>query len=82
MRRKLPILASIVMVLAGMHSSATAQTSREDRARHEAGLRGRGQAPKIGDPAPKVSAKAKTDGAMVDLSKPKRVTVLVFGSHT
>lgn len=82
MKAKFSILASIALMLGAIQSPATAQTTREDRARHEAELRGRGKAPKAGDPAPKVSAKAEADGALVDLSMPKRLTVLVFGSHT
>lgn len=39
-------------------------------------------APKVGDPIPKVSAVTLLDGEKVDLSQPKRVTVLIFGSHT
>ncbi|MHC4340302.1 MAG: EF-hand domain-containing protein [Planctomycetota bacterium] len=42
----------------------------------------RDDAPKVGDEAPKVKAKSLTDGRYVDLSKPKRLTVLVFGSWT
>lgn len=47
--------------------------------------RGRGMvdhAPAVGAPIPKVSAKAQADGKMVIINKPKRLTVLVFGSHT
>lgn len=77
----LPIV--IAAVLAAMPSHAVfAQSPRETRARHEAELRGRNPAPAPGDPAPKVSAKSKADGTLVDLSKVKRATVLVFGSHT
>lgn len=77
----LPFL--IAAVLAAMPSHAVfAQSPREVRSKHEAGLRSRSPAPAPGDPAPKVSAKLKADGALVDLSKVKRVTVLVFGSHT
>jgi len=39
-------------------------------------------APKVGDEAPKAKAKSLKDGRYVDLSKPKRLTVLVFGSWT
>jgi len=39
-------------------------------------------APKVGDPMPKVSAVAMKDKKKVDLSKPDKVTVLIFGSHT
>lgn len=47
--------------------------------------RGRGMvdsAPAIGDPIPKVSAKGQSDGKWVAFNKPKKLTVLVFGSHT
>lgn len=37
--------------------------------------------PKAGMAAPQVSAKT-ADGKVVDLSKPARFAVLVFGSHT
>ena len=39
-------------------------------------------APKVGDSAPKVSAKTLEEGTEIDLTKPERVTVLVFGSWT
>lgn len=39
-------------------------------------------APKVGDVIPKVSAVSLTDKKVVDLSAPKRPTVLIFGSHT
>ena len=39
-------------------------------------------APKAGDPAPKVKAKSLKDGKIVDLSKLRRTTVLIFGSYT
>ncbi|MHC4959986.1 MAG: EF-hand domain-containing protein [Planctomycetota bacterium] len=51
----------------------------------EAALSGRklhDPAPKVGDAAPKVSAVSLADKRKVDLSKPKRTTVLVFGSWT
>ena len=80
--RKTICITLALAAMAAAQRSAHAQEGREVRARHEAELRGRQPAPKIGDPAPMVSAKAKSDGAVVDLSKPKRVTVLVFGSHT
>ena len=39
-------------------------------------------APKVGKPIPKVSAVTMKDQKKVDLSKPEKVTVLIFGSHT
>ena len=50
-----------------------------------AAMRGRAYndtAPKVGDVAPKVTAKSTADGRDVDLSNVKRTTVLVFGSWT
>ncbi len=46
------------------------------------GRRLRDNAPKVGDAAPKVRAASASDGRTVDLSKPGRITVLVFGSWT
>ncbi len=39
-------------------------------------------APKVGAQAPDVSAKTLKEGRDVDLSKPQRTTVLIFGSYT
>ncbi|MDB4265385.1 hypothetical protein N9891_01405 [bacterium] len=39
-------------------------------------------APKAGDAIPKVSALTLKDQKKVDLSKPEKITVLIFGSHT
>lgn len=39
-------------------------------------------APKVGEAIPKVSAVTMKDKKKVDLSKPDKVTVLIFGSHT
>jgi len=44
--------------------------------------RGMDRAPKEETAAPKVSAAAFAGGATIDLAKPKRTTVLVFGSYT
>ena len=44
--------------------------------------RGQDKAPKVGSALPKVSAVTLKEGKTVDLSKPKRHTVLIFGSHT
>jgi len=42
----------------------------------------RDPAPKVGDAAPKVKADSMKTRKPVDLSAPKRTTVLIFGSHT
>ena len=42
----------------------------------------RDDAPKVGADVPKVKAVSAKDGRAVDLSKPGRTTVLVFGSWT
>ncbi len=39
-------------------------------------------APKVGDPIPKITAITLADSKKIDLSKPEKITVLVFGSHT
>jgi len=39
-------------------------------------------APKAGDPVPKLKAKNLKDDSLVDLSRPRRTTVLIFGSYT
>lgn len=46
------------------------------------GRRGPDNAPKVGDAAPKVEAVKLEGKEKVDLSKPEKVTVLIFGSHT
>ena len=46
------------------------------------GRRLRDDAPKVGADVPKVKAVSAKDGRAVDLSKPRRTTVLVFGSWT
>ena len=68
---------------------AKADTNRDgrlDRAEWEAAVLGRAPAPagppKVGDPAPEVSAKRLGGGEAIDLAKPKRTTVLIFGSYT
>ena len=40
------------------------------------------RAPKLGTPIPKVSAEKHDGSGKIDLGKPKRLTVLVFGSYT
>lgn len=82
MKRFLPAFLVVAVLSAASSHAVFGQSPREARARHEAELRGRNPAPAPGDPAPKVSAKSKADGTLVDLSKVKRATVLVFGSHT
>ena len=39
-------------------------------------------APKVGEAIPKVSALTLKDQKKIDLSKPEKLTVLIFGSHT
>ena len=39
-------------------------------------------APKVGTEAPNISVKTLKGGRAVDLSKPRRTTVLIFGSYT
>jgi len=55
---------------------------REEALAALSGRRYRDTAPKVGDPAPEVKAKHAGDGREVDLTQPKRPTVLVFGSWT
>lgn len=44
--------------------------------------RGPDLAPKLGAAIPSVSANTPDGKLTVDLAKPKRLTVLIFGSHT
>ena len=44
--------------------------------------RGPDNAPQVGDAIPKVTALKLGGKEKVDLSKPEKVTVLIFGSHT
>lgn len=44
--------------------------------------RGADKAPKVGDTIPKVKAVSLKDQKKIDLSKPEKITVLIFGSHT
>lgn len=44
--------------------------------------RGPDKAPKVGDAIPTVSAKTPDGKTTVEINKPKRHTVLVFGSYT
>jgi Ca2+-binding EF-hand superfamily protein len=55
---------------------------REEALAALSGRRYRDTAPKVGDAAPQVKAKSAQDGREVDLGRPKRLTVLVFGSWT
>lgn len=55
---------------------------REEALAALSGRRYRDTAPKVGDTAPKVKAKHAGDGREVDLGRPTRTTVLVFGSWT
>lgn len=58
------------MIMLAVTVSAFGQRNRVDNA------------PKVGDVIPKVSAVSLVDKKVVDLSAPKRTTVLIFGSHT
>lgn len=81
MKTKTALAVASLMLAAACDLQAQEPNRKGDRQRMVEEMRGRGQAPQPGQPAPAVSAKAK-DGAVVDLAKPKRITVLVFGSHT
>jgi len=48
----------------------SAQRNREDNS------------PKVGDPIPEISVAPLVGEKKVNLSKPEKVTVLIFGSHT
>ncbi|MGJ8697406.1 MAG: hypothetical protein ACSHYF_13905 [Verrucomicrobiaceae bacterium] len=61
------LFVSLALILA---HPAFAQRSRIDNA------------PKVGDPIPKVSAISLEGQKKIDLSKPEKITVLIFGSHT
>lgn len=60
----------ILLITLAVTLSAHAQRNRVDNA------------PKVGDAIPTVSAHTKEDFKKVDLSKPTKPTVLIFGSHT
>ena len=64
------LMIKILTVLLAGSLSVHAQRNRIDNA------------PKVGDPIPKVSAYAMEDLKEVDLSNPTKPTVLIFGSHT
>lgn len=49
---------------------------------HGQRLRGPDRAPTEGAPIPAVSAKTPDGKTTVALAEPKRLTVLIFGSHT
>ncbi|MHC4970861.1 MAG: EF-hand domain-containing protein [Planctomycetota bacterium] len=55
---------------------------REEALAALSGRRYRDTAPKVGDAAPRVKARHSGDGREVDLGRPARTTVLVFGSWT
>ncbi len=80
MKTKTALVVASLMLAAACDLQAQGNNRGDARKRMVEQMRG-GPAPKPGDPAPAVSAKAK-DGTVVDLAKPKRITVLVFGSHT
>lgn len=63
-------MMKIMMIMLAVTLSAFGQRNRVDNA------------PKVGDAIPKVSAVSLKDKKVVDLSAPKRPTVLIFGSHT
>lgn len=67
------------MLLAGVVGAtvAAAQGERQNR-----GPRGVDRAPAEGAPIPKVSAMTPDGKTTVELNKPQRLTVLVFGSYT
>ena len=64
-----PVLISFLLL--ALATTASAQ-----------GRRGPDTAPAEGTPIPKVSATSPDGKTTVDFSKPKRHTVLIFGSHT
>lgn len=64
----------IILLLATTLSSHAQQRERRGR--------GPDNAPALGAAIPKVSAKSPDGSKSVDLAKPKRHTVLIFGSHT
>ncbi len=59
-----------------------AGSNRPGRPDRQSGGTRRSEAPKVGDTAPVVKAVSLATGKVVDLSSPKKTTVLVFGSHT
>ncbi len=63
-----PLLLPLILIAA--ISAASAQGPRRDNA------------PALGAAIPKVSAKTTDGKTTVALNEPKRLTVLVFGSHT
>lgn len=67
-----------VFLLLGLLGMQLLPAQPEERRRQ----RGPDKAPKVGDAIPKVSAKTPDGKKTVDLNKPKRHTVLVFGSYT
>ena len=64
-----PILLSVILIAMALPAGAH-------------GRRGPDKAPALGAPIPKVSAKSPDGKTTVELSQPRRHTVLIFGSHT
>ena len=75
------VLVWLLSGLAVQTEFASAQSTESRMERRAARAGGDDGAPAKGSTAPKVSA-VTPDGAVVDLSNPNRITVLVFGSHT
>ncbi len=63
-------------------SNGDAVLDAEEWAAALAGRPVRDPAPQVGDAAPKVQVRALKDDRLVDLAAPRRLTVLIFGSHT
>ena len=63
-------IVSAIILLSGPPAMAQQAAERPDNA------------PALGAPIPQVSAVRLQGGERVDLSKPVRLTVLIFGSHT
>ena len=70
--------AFAILSLLALGSSVLAQEER----RRRGAARGPDKAPALGAAIPKVSAKSADGKRTVELSKPARHTVLIFGSHT
>tara|TARA_R110000850_G_scaffold73546_8_gene161348 strand:- start:285 stop:548 length:264 start_codon:yes stop_codon:yes gene_type:complete len=86
--KQLPIyLAAAALAFGSI--SLQAQTSDEERKSRMEERRGKGgksrgvdDAPKVGSQAPDLGVRKKLNGEEINLSKPNKVAVLVFGSHT
>ena len=68
---------SLLVLVLAISATALAQNERRRRAG-----RGQDKAPALGAAIPNVSAKSPDGKTTVDFAKPKRHTVLIFGSHT